>query len=311
MGYYSGANANVVKTALDSVFFTEFDYETQPGIATALTDGVFMQDSVDRAAVITEQLSGVGYWEERGEQENLVNATPSSTNTKTFNVLNYAKQLPVSKNMFDDDQHSTVSRLVTDLARKGRLTRDKNAFEVYNNAFTTTLANDSVAMFSNSHTTIDGDTVDNLLTAALSRTAIELAIKMLLEQKTQDNTLGGHNPACLIVPPALFPDAIELTMSELQPDTANNAVNYLSKIYPGLKVYNSPFLGTAHGGSDTAWFLMSNNHSLSRWERQGILTDLIDYKYSPVNEYIYKAEYREVVGPISWEGGVGSTGAGA
>jgi phage major head subunit gpT-like protein len=311
MGYYSGANTNVVKTALDSVFFTEFNYENQPGIASALTAGVFMQDNTDRAAVIVEQLASVGYWEERGEQENLANATPTSTRQKTFSVLNFAKQLPISKNMFDDDQHSTVQRLVADLARKGRLTRDKNAFKMYNLGFTSTLANDSVALFSNSHTTINGTTVDNLLTSALSESALEDAIKMLLEQKTQDDTLGGHVPTVLLVPPKLFPTAIKLTMSELTPESGNNAVNYVSKIFPGLKVYQSPFLGTANGGSDTAWFLLSNNHSMSRWERQDIITDLVDYKYSPVNEYIYKAEYREVVGPISWEGLVGSTGAGA
>ena len=73
-------------------------------------------------------------------------------------------------------------------------------------------------------------------------------------------------------------------------------------LYPGLIVYQSPFLGAAYGGSDTAWYLLSADHSMYRWVRQSIVTDLVDYKFQRNNNYIYKAEYRAVVGPISFRG---------
>jgi hypothetical protein len=79
-------------------------------------------------------------------------------------------------------------------------------------------------------------------------------------------------------------------------------------IYPGLQIFQSPFLGAAQGGSDTAWFLLSRNHSLYRWVRQALNLDLVDYKTQRNNNYIYKGEYREVVGAISYEGLCGSTG---
>jgi len=121
--------------------------------------------------------------------------------------------------------------------------------------------------------------------------------------------LGGHEPACLLVPPALFKEANIFTKSELRPTTANNDLNYVSYIYPGLVVKQSPFLGTTHGGNDAYAFLLSRNHSVYRWVRQALQTDLIPYQNQRNNNYIYKGEYREVVGPISYEGIVGTDGA--
>jgi len=222
--------------------------------------------------------------------------------------LNYAKSVDISKNLMDDDQHSTIDKLVRAMARNARLTKSKNSFNQYNLGFTTVTTNDSVALFSNSHTTLDGQTVDNLETGVLSETNLDTAIQSLINQKTQDGTLGGHEPAVLLVPPALFKTATITTKSELRPGTANNDLNYYSMVYPGLQVFMSPFLGSGYGGSDTAWFLLSKDHSMTRWVRQGITTDMVPYQNQRNNNYIYKAEYREVVGPISFEGIVGSNG---
>lgn len=308
-GLHSGVAANVVKTALDKVFNAEFDYPVLPGVATAEDSLVFMQDSIDRASVITEQFQGSGYWDNRDELQDVPQGANKVGNQKSFAVVNYAKSIDVSKNLFDDDQHSVVQMMIRNMARNARLTRDKNAMSIYVNAFGTTLTNDGVSLINDSHVTLDGTTVDNDEAGALSDGWIEAAIVKLTEQKTQDGTLGGHEPACLLVPPALFKEANIFTKSELRPTTANNDLNYVSYIYPGLVVKQSPFLGAAHGGSDTIAFLLSRNHSIFRWVRQALQTDIVDYKYQRNNNYIYKGEYREVVGPISFEGIVGTDGA--
>jgi len=193
-------------------------------------------------------------------------------------------------------------------ARNARISRDRNAFSAYNLGFTTVTTNDGVALFSNSHVTLSGDTVDNLLTDALSDNSLEDAIVMLIEQKTQDGTLGSYEPCCLMVPPALFKEAQIITKSELRSGTANNDLNYYSQVYPGLMVYQNPFLGAAYGGSNTAWYVLSRNHSMYRWVRKGIEKELIDWKFQRNNNYIYKGEFRETVGPISFEGLVASNG---
>lgn len=306
--YNSSLAPDVVKTALDLVFDTEYGLDTQPGYATAEDAGVFMQDTTDRSAVITEQFMGPGYFEVRTEQQDVPAGTARVDNQKTFSVLNYSKSIDISKNLMDDDQHSTIDMLVKRMARNARLTRDKNAFNQYNLGFTTVTTNDGVALFSNSHVTLSGETVDNLETAALTEASLNTAFISLQQQKTQDGTLGGHIPAILLVPTALFKTACEITKSTLRSGTANNDMNYYSELFPGLVVKHSPFLGASQGGSDTAWFLLSKDHSMKRWVRQSLVTDMVDYKFQRNNNYIYKAEYREVVGPISFEGLVGSTG---
>lgn len=310
MSLNSNTSSNVVRTALDKVFFAEFDGEQNPGFATAADDMVFRQEGTDRSAVITEQYKGSGYFEETNEEEDLAAGSPKVGNQKTSTVLKYTKAVDVPKNFFDDDLHTVVSRMVQDMARVGRVTRDKNAFSVYNNGFSSQTTNDGVALFSNSHVTLGGETVDNLETAALADTALNTAMTSLIEQKTQDGTLGGHMPALLLVPTALFKTAVEITKSEVKTGANNDTLNYYSTYYPGLTVKTSPFLGAAQGGSDTAWFLLSKNHSVYRWEREAINTDLVGYEYSRNDNYVYKARYREVVDSISYEGAVGSTGAG-
>lgn len=276
--FNSSLAPSVVKTAIDMVFDSEYGYTSIPGIATAETSGVFMQDTTDRAAVIVEQFMGPGYFEARAEQQDLAQGSGKVGNQKTFSVLNYAKQIDISKNLMDDDQHSTIEMMIKKFARNARLTRDKNAFQQFNLGFTTVLTNDGVALFSDSHVTLNGDTVDNKETGALSDSTLNTSFNSLINQKTQDGTLGGHVPAILLVPTALFKTAQEVTKSELKSGTANNDLNYYSQIYPGLQVYHSPFLGAAYGGSDTAYFLLSRDHSMFRWVRQAISTDLVDYK---------------------------------
>ena len=308
MSLNSGSSPNVIKTALDLVFDSEYGLESQPGYATVDTPSVFMQDSTDRAAVIVEQFMGPGYFETRAEQQDVPQGVAKVGNQKTFSVLNYSKSVDIPKNFFDDDQHSTVDKLIRRMARNARLTKSKNAFNQFNLGFTTVLTNDGVALFSNSHVTLDGTTVDNLETGVLSEATLDVAFQSLLTQKTQDGTLGGHVPAVLLVPPTLFKNANIFAKSTLRPTTTNNDMNYVSELYPGLQVLQSPFLGAAYGGSATAWFLLSADHSMIRWVRQAIETSMVPWQNQRNNNYIYKAEYREVVGPISFEGIVGSSG---
>lgn len=310
-GLTGQVSPNVVKTALDKVFYATFDYGSLPGLATAEDAMVFMQDSTDRGAVVTEQYMGPGYFEPRTESEDVASGVAKVGNQKTSSVVNYAKSVDISKNLFDDDQHQVVSKMISDMARLARVTRDKNAFSVYALGFTTETTNDGVALFSNSHVTLNGTTVDNLETGTLTDANLETAINSLIEQKTQDGTLGAHQPACLLVPTALFKEAMIVTKSELRSGTANNDMNYYSQVYPGLQVKYSPFLGATYSGvsgADTAWYLLSANHSVTRFVRQSLQTDLVPYQNQRNNNYIYKAEYREVVDAIAYDGVVGSTG---
>lgn len=307
MSFSSALNANVVKTALDDVFNQEFNGQKQPNLATAETAAVFKQDTADSSAVIMELFGGSGAWEQTSEEQDLPLGTPRITNTKTFSVLKYAHAVDIPKEFFDDNKHGSYEKVVANFARRARTTRDKNAFAVFRGAFTVTTTADAAYLVSDTHTNINGDTIDNKLTAALSETSLNDAVKMLGEMKAQDGEIDGHVPSVLLVPMALYKTACEITESELRSGTADNDMNVYSDKY-GIKVYTSPYLGAAAGGSDTAWFLLSDTHSITRWVRESVNTNLVSYETSRNDTYTYKGRFREVVGAMSYEGIVGSLG---
>lgn len=308
MSFNSSLNPDVVKTAIDDVFFQKFSGEEAPGYATAEDPMVFRQDTIEHAAVILDVFKGVGAWQTRTEEQDVPAGDPRITNQKQFTAANFSKSVDIPKNFFDDNMHGSYEKMVENFARRARTTRDRNAFVHYVNGFTTELTADGGALFS-SHTNINGDTVNNKLAAgsALSEGTLATAIQTLWEMKSQDGEIDGYVPAVLLVPPALNKLAYEITESELRSGVGTNDLNWYSLKY-GIVVKSSQFLGAAAGGSDTAWFVLSRDHSVYRFVRQAVQTTLVDWIYQRNNNYIYKGEYREIVGAMSYEGAVAATG---
>jgi len=188
-----------------------------------------------------------------------------------------------------------------------RVTQDDNAFGPLRGAFTTTLTPDSVALISASHVTLNGDTVSNIISGALSSTTLNTAMVALREQKNQRGVILGSTGKYLVVPPKLFKLACELTESVLVSDSGNNAVNVYRSIF-GIEVMTSPYLGAANGGSDTAWFLLSEFHGIKRVIRQGVQTALVSWEFSDNRSYKYQGNYREAYFVADYAGIVGALG---
>ena len=307
MSFSSALNPNVVKTALDDVFYQEVNGDKQPNIATAETAAIFKQDTASSSAVIMELFGGSGAWELTAEEQDLPLGAPRISNQKTFSVVKYAKSVDIPKEFFDDNKHGSYEKMIRNFARRAMTTKNKNAFAVYRGAFAVTTTSDAAYLCSDTHTNLNGDTVDNLITAALTEESLNTAIIALGEQKAQDGEIDGHMPSCLLVPMALYKKAVEITESKLRSDTSDNDKNVYSDKY-GISVYTSPYLGAAAGGSDTAWFLLSDTHSVTRWVREAVNTNLVNYDISRNDVYTYKGRFREVVGAMSYEGLIGSTG---
>lgn len=308
MAVTSALSPAVVKTELDAIFVQEYEYAVGPGLATAETPEIFKQMSIDNSAHIEEVLSGGGgYWQVKGEEQPVPQSSPRVANKATYTSVTFANSLQISKEFFDDQLHGTYSAMVRKFAGNARSTRDKTAFGLFRGSFTTTLTADGAAFISASHTTITGGTVSNVVSGnpTLSPTSLNTAIVSLLQQVSQDGIIMGEQPAYLLVASAGFKNAMEITGSALVSDSANNAVNVFSSTY-NIRVYHSPFLSAAQGGSDSAWWLMSRNHGVTRYIRQEITTDLVDYIYSTNNNYVYKGMYREIYGVTDYVGVVGS-----
>lgn len=308
-------NFAVVQTQLDDVFYQSFEYDAMvPEIATAQTPALFKQSATTHAAYIEQVFKGSGLFPVVGETQTVPQSTPQVANQLTSYVKDFADSIEVSKNFIDDNMHDVWGRAVEDFGRVARVTQDQNAFALYNGAFTTTLTADGSALVG-SHTLISGITINNQLkiaqtgttTTALDPTTLNAAIIMLKQQKNQAGVSLGNSPSALLVPSALWKHAKEITDSALIADSANNNINVYRSAY-GFNVYTSMWLDTINGGSDTAWFLLSRNHAITRIVRQGIETSLRDWTYSNNRTYLYQANFREVVKVADYVGVIGAKG---
>jgi len=308
MALKAATSQNVAHKALNFVFFQKYQDEAQisRGRATAKDPLVFNQKSASSDKVIYDQFGGGGLFAERtNEEAELQQSSPRVTNNVSLDVLEFADAVDVPKNFMDDEKHDVVSNNVRDMARRAKLTQDDYALDRWALGFSTVVSNDSVAWFSNSHSTIDGTTVDNLETGTLSPSDLETLIVSLGRQKQQGGVLGHFDANLLLVPLNLLKEASEIIDSELLAGTGNNNVNYLSRKYPGLELKFSPELDDT---STTAYFLASSEHSCNRWVREDVTTNYIPWNVSKNKVGTYQSWFREVVNPISYEGTAASNG---
>ncbi len=305
-------NFSIVQTELDKVFFQQFDYnETFPGVAHATTAEIFKPQETTHAAWIQSINKGSGLFPAVGETQTVPLSTPHVTNKQTTQILTFAQGIDISKQLFDDNMHGVWAEDVRDFAVQARNTQDYTAFSLFRLGFTTALTADGVSIFNASHPLIGGGTQSNTATgagSALSPTSLNTGIVSLQEQKNQAGVITGNAPAVLLVPPALWKHAREITDSALIADSAQNNVNVFRSAL-GITVWTSHWLGTAAGGSDTAWFLLARRHGFTRLIRQGLETALTDWRYSNDLTYRYQANFRENYFCADYAGAYGAVGA--
>jgi hypothetical protein len=301
-------NLALVRTELDNVFFQTWNRPQGVSWASADTADLFKPINWNLSEYIFEIYKGSELADAIGETEIVPLTTAKIDYKKVVKVLDFAKGEEISKNLFDDGKFQVWTKTVEDMAMKARITQDDNAFKIFRGAFTTTLTADGVSLINASHPLIGGGTQSNLVTGALSPSTLNDAMVSLMQQKDQAGVVIGSSPSILLVPIALFKTALQITESQLESDSANNNINvYRSQM--GVKVYTSPRIGSAAGGSDTAWFLMSQNHTIYRVIRQGIQTGLRDWKESNNRTYFYQYNFREEVFAGDHIGIVGALGA--
>ena len=124
-------------------------------------------------------------------------------------------------------------------------------------------------------------------------------------QLSQTGVVMGYEPKFLLTPSILHQSGMAVAKSVLRAGTGNNDLNYFSEMYPGMKVVYSPFLDAT---STTAYFVGSSTHGVMRFEREAFFTELVDWRYSQDDQYIYKLRAREEVDSIEYSGLVGSSG---
>jgi hypothetical protein len=308
----SSANPNLVKTAIDEVLWATYGQIPAEGMANADTPQLFKKGNTDKAAVIEMEVMGPGKWNKANEESLTEESRFAVGNTTTHNIADWKQNLPISVEFWRRDQHSTIEKAVRDMGRQARNTRDENALDIYAGGFDTTTTPDAAYLWSDSHTNLNGDTIDNLSSGAFTPATFETLVRLLVEQKDQRGRLGGHSPVAFLVPPILFPDANEFLKSELKANSTDNNLNYVSLIYPGMSIFESPWVGSTYNdytNAQTAHYLVSADHFIRRIIEQELNTTLVDWQFDPKDRYIYKGRFSEVVYAATWEGAVANTGA--
>jgi len=207
-------NFSIVQTELDKVFFQAFDYDdTFPGVAHATTAEIFAPQETTHAAWIQSINKGSGLFPAIGETATVPLSTPHVTNKQTTQILTFAQGIDISKQLFDDNMHGVWANDVRDFALQAKNTQDYTAFGLFRNGFSTALTADGVSIFNASHTLIGGGTQSNTGTAALTPTSLNTALTNLMEQKNQAGVISGSTGKVLLVPPALWKHAREITDS--------------------------------------------------------------------------------------------------
>jgi len=306
----SGPDLILVKTALDKLFDQATIELAQVGKATALDTILFTQDTASNAAVVSSVIGGGGYFQTTTDDVPLVpEANVAAAAKKTSLVYEFLKNLPISRTFMADQQLSAVSKAVKQQSMTYTASRDRKAFVgTYASGFTganngTTI--DNVPLFSNSHVNENGDTVDNLETGALTDPNLNIMVNSLRTQLSQTGVILGYEPKALLTPSILHATGMQVAKSVLRAGTGNNDLNYFSEMYPGMKVVYSPFLDSV---STTAYFMVAQTNGIMRAEREAFFSELVDWRYQPNDQYLYKMRAREVVDAIEYSGTVGSSG---
>lgn len=302
----SGPSLNLVKTGLDHLFNQATMQIATPGKASVTNPLVFVQmDAGNVAAVQSTIIGGGGYFGQSTDDVPAVKDAPKRAYaTRQSQVVNFYENLNISRTFMEDQQLGAVSKAVQQFALAWKSSQDRNGFAVYNNGFTSQTTIDGVALFSNSHVNLNGDTVDNLETGALTTDTLNASIVSLRGQVNQTGVIAGYEPKFLLCSSTLHLTAMATAKSVLRAGTGNNDLNYFSELYPGMEVLYSPFIT-----STTAYFVGSFTHGVTRFEREGLSTTLVPWQNQPTDQYVYKMRAREVVDSIDFDGLVGSTGA--
>ncbi len=242
------------------------------------------------------------------EGSEYTSSRPAQGFSKTFAPKKFGGMVSITKEMQSDGKLDYMAQWAKKLGESLGQTREIKAMNVFNNAFSTELAQDGLSLINAAHT-VGNQTFSNLIPSNpdLSQASLQAAMAQFEKAFVRSNgTYINIRPKFLVVAPENKRYAMELTMSQLKADTNNNNMNALSQ--DGLIVVSSPYL------TDTdSWFIQAEPEQTGLFivERQGVETASSGFNegigFANDSAHI-KASYREDIGVTNAYGILGSSG---
>lgn len=268
---------------------------------------LFDKESSEKNYEEDQLMPGFGLAPIKTEGQSVTYDSTSQGYTSRYTHLAYGLGFIVTREAIKDNLYkSKALRGTKDLAFSFRQTKENVAANVYNRAFTAGYTGgDGSILCVSTHATLAGNQ-SNVLSASadLSEASLEDMVVNIMNAQNERGLRISLMPKSLIVPPALVFEATRILKSQLQNDTANNAVNALRSmgLFPeGAKVN--------HYLTDTdAWFVRTNApNGLKMFEREA--AEFAQDTEFDTSNLKYKGYERYSVGWTDWRGLYGSPGA--
>ena len=191
--------------------------------------------------------AGLGLFAHKPEGEAITYDDLLQGPTKRWVHKTYSLGVKITEELIEDSLYPDIPTEMRSLTSELGMSADETlailVWDMLNNGTSTTnhTVGDALALFSNTHTYVDGSTWSNLLTPAadLSATALQTAIDNFEMLKDESGRYLNIKASKIIVNPANAWKAKELLASTYDPESANNAVNTIKD--RNLKLIVSPY----------------------------------------------------------------------
>lgn len=248
----------------------------------------------DRAYEESAYISGYGYCFEKPEGTAVPLDDRIQGPTKRWVMKTYALGTRITWEAQDDDLYSVMRQAMKDMSVSAVATRHVLAVRPIMTGTVTTYhtGGDGLALFVTNHTRLDGGTWSNTTTAASPTEATVTAAVQNFEA-IRDNRGKNYDQKAqaIVCGPSLEFKFAKLLGSNLEPDTANNAINALPnrrklKLYVDKEITDARWVVMGEKDPDTGFiFFDRTKPRMKRTEDP----DTGDYKYSMMMRFSVEA----------------------
>jgi hypothetical protein len=268
---------------------------------------VFDAQSSEKSYEEDVELTGFGLAPVKSEGASISYDSHSQGPTTRYTNVTYGLGFVETIEAVEDNQYKDRAQKRTAmLARSMRVTKETVVANVINRAFSNTyVGGDGVELISTAHPTVNGTQSNELSVAAdLSEASLEDMFIQIMNAVDSRGLRIRLMPKKLIVPPNQAFEAERIVKSNLQNDTALNAINAIKStgmLPGGVMVW--------HYLSDTdAWFITTDAENGLKLFNRRALSFAKDSDFDTDN-FKHKATERYVAGWSDWRGIYGSEGA--
>lgn len=279
---------------------------------------IFKIETSDKAFEDEVEFSGLPPLVAKPEGESVVYQDAIQGGGKRYIHTTYALGVRSSWELYEDDLYGLILQIPKALARSAQFVKEIQTWNILNLGFSSVTTSDGVTLFNNQHpllggtqATNTGPGLANIIGAAgtypnrpatdvdLSFTAVQLAINQFERLVDSQGLPITMQPKWLIIPPELKWIAAEILGSPHKPYTSDNEINVL--MGEDLRYFVCHYLT-----SQSAWFLVCDDHSMKHIVRKPLSDDFSDDFDTFSIKQITRMRFS--TGATSWMGTWGSNG---